>query len=119
MKRIMTAVLALAMVTGLCAGLGSGQALAKSKTARNVAIGVAAGVAAAIILNEAAKANARDECPGDSYRNKYGKCVKDYEPASKYESNAEIVRKCNRFLRKCEDGEKWACRKADDYCDRG
>lgn len=113
MSRLIAAVLAAVLMLG-----GAGQADAKKNTAAKIGLGVAAGVAAAIILNEAAKAGPRDNCPGDSYRNSKGYCVKDYEPA-RYESNSEIRQKCRRFSRKCDDGERWACKKAADYCDRG
>lgn len=122
--KLLAGCLALALALAL-AFAPSGEALAKkNNTAVKIGVGVAAGVAAAIILNEAAKANAKsqdyDDCPGDSYRNKHGKCVKEYEPSkTKYESNWEIIKKCEKYSDKCDDGEKWACRKAADYCDRG
>lgn len=110
MSRFVAVTLAVLMMLGT-----AGQADAKKNTAAKIGLGVAAGVAAAIILNNAANA---DTCPGDSYRNSKGYCVKDREPV-RYESNYEIIQKCKRFMRKCDDGERWACKKAADYCDRG
>lgn len=113
MSRFVAIALAALLVLGT-----AGQADAKKNTAAKIGLGVAVGVGAALLLNEAAKANTRDTCPGDSYRNSKGYCVKDREPV-RYESNYEIIQKCKRFSRKCDDGERWACKKAADYCDRG
>ncbi len=134
MKRLLTALL-----VAMLALSGAGDALAKKRnnTARNIAIGVAAAAATIILLNEASKSKSSKsrvgcpsgapywyggachkyrDCPGDSIRNSKGKCVKEDEPS---ESNATIIRKCNYYLSKCQNGFKWACPKAADYCDRG
>jgi hypothetical protein len=89
------AVAALAAVLALAV---TGQAEAKkSNTARNIAIGVGAAVATGIILNEAAEAESRGTV-------RY------------YDSEAEHDRKCRNWMRKCDDGQNWACRKLDNHC---
>lgn len=94
MSKIVAAALAGALVL---AGAGYAEAK-KSNTGRNIAIGVGAAVATGIILNEAAKAERRSA------------------PARVYESDYEHEKRCNRWYRLCDEGERWACRKADNNC---
>lgn len=69
----------------------------KNHTGRNIAIGVGAAVATGIILNEAARAQGRGTV-------RY------------YDAEDEHARTCRRWNRKCDDGERWACRKFDNNC---
>jgi hypothetical protein len=94
----MTKIVAAALA-GILVLAGTGIAEAKkSNTARNIAIGVGAAVATGIILNEAAKAESRSG------------------PVRSYDAEEEHDRSCRRWMRKCDDGERWACKKFDNNC---
>lgn len=118
MNRIMTLCVAVML---LAASVGDSFAQSTNRRARNVGIGVAVGVGTLLVLGAAANAARQQrECPGDSVLNSRGQCVKEYEPVRvRGESNREIIQKCNYYSRKCDEGQRWQCRKAADYCDRG
>lgn len=89
------AVAALAAIMALSVTVGA--EAKNNNTGRNIAIGVGAAVATGIILNEAAKADGRGTV-------RY------------YNADDEHNRTCRRWNRKCDDGERWACRKYDNNC---
>lgn len=85
------AVAALAAALVLVGATAESQA--KNRTGRNLAIGIGAALATGIILSETARARGRDHYRSDDHH-----------------------RRCRSLLRKCDDGQRWACRRFNDDC---
>ena len=82
-----------AMAATLALAGATAESQAKNRTGRNIAIGIGAALATGIILSESARARGRDHYRSDDHH-----------------------RRCRTLLRKCDDGQRWACRRFNDYC---